>query len=257
MKTITNLNYEELIWLQKMLKIENIKDLVNQEIKLRQEFQANYNFSSTRMPKDFKKHEEQIRKMLSKLTYDDVPFLNQSSFKNVGNNNYGYIRMCDSKIYQESQNDLSKLDLFFQDERNILGYEGNYNTLNYIKVAILNHLRTNPNLKKSDLWKDAKLKKKLIMSYIHEIVEELFRIKMQVPNCRLSVENQGLRHLQNKKNTNLTYRQNLLIEALTFGSNLPDLENQNFEWASRLLFVPTKNRKKLLKEQAINDKLKR
>ena len=25
MKTITNLNYEELIWLQKMLKIENIK----------------------------------------------------------------------------------------------------------------------------------------------------------------------------------------------------------------------------------------
>ena len=86
--------------------------------------------------------------------------------------------------------------------------------------------------------KDYKERQELVKISIRNISKELLNLRLQVPNSRLSVANQGLNRTANKIGEQVTYNQKLFIQALAFGMSLEDLQKKNYEGAKRLLYVP-------------------
>jgi len=148
--------------------------------------------------------------------------------------------MIRSNIYQSGWKSLNQFEPFFKENSsNIYLYEGVFNTWNYIKTSICNKLDKEKNINtKEDLLKDYKERQELVKISIRNISKELLNLRLQVPNSRLSVANQGLNRTANKIGEQVTYNQKLFIQALAFGMSLEDLQKKNYEGAKRLLYVP-------------------
>lgn len=245
MKSLSNLSLEELKFIKEVLESEKLRNELNQEIERKTHSTVDLrNYSSSRLPEFYEEYKEKCMKLLDELTYTDVSYLIMPAITDYGNN-YGidfryHPDPTVAKIYRESHNHIRILDNLFEEKSSLIYYyEGIHNTLNYMKTYMSTMLNSGQNIEtKADLFLDFEEKKKLITTNFKSIAEYLLHVRNQVPNSRLSVNNHVLVKNANKRSGNVTHRQSLFISAIAFGSTLEKLKEENYEEATRLLFVP-------------------
>ncbi len=247
MQTLTHLKLEELMFIKKIVESNKLQEELNKIIEMRQnESLCAREYQSGRLPEFYEEYQEECYDILSKIGANDVDFL-YCSYINAGNNAGGDFRITHYKRgnltreeYYKIYTDLSCLEDFFnRDPMNIYLYEGVYNTLNYIKTSICSELRRGKVINnKDDLFAGYEEKQEIITKAIREISKELLMLRIQVPNSRLSVCNQGLYKMSKKTSEAITKSQEHFINAVAFGSSLENLKESDYSEAKRLLFVP-------------------
>lgn len=147
------------------------------------------------------------------------------------------------EIFRKTQA-LDYLDKFFMDEVNQSNYENSYHVFLYIKSFILDSLTQGS-------WNDEEIqnlcflyqnfskKQEIIKRDFSNIAEELLSERNCVPNGLLSVFNNGLTRAVHKKHGAPFSRSQMdFIDAISFGCSLENLENQNYEQAKQLIYIP-------------------
>lgn len=135
---------------------------------------------------------------------------------------------------------LAYLDEFFKDVNNCLNYQGSYTTFKYVK----NYLKTIliediPENDSELVFKNGKIKLTLATEKLIPIANELLILRNSIPNSRISVCNQGLKRTANKvPGSQISFEQQIFINAIAFGTTLEKLENDNYEDVKQLLYLP-------------------
>lgn len=135
---------------------------------------------------------------------------------------------------------LAYLDEFFKDVSNCLAFQGSFTTYKYVKNYLKDILTEE---KEEDdnalLNKDLKAKTTIVTENLVPIANELLTLRNSIPNSRISVCNQGLRKTAQKRpGSQITFEQQVFIDAIAFGTTLEKLENKNYEDAKKMLYLP-------------------
>lgn len=240
MKTLSTLSLDELKFIKEVLDKKELQEELNRLLETRQvqPFLVEQ-YQSSRLPEFYDEYKEQCSFLLSQLTYSDVKFLEVSCEKK-GNNVGGRFYFYNQEAYERASTNVGYLENVFDgNDRNIYLYEGVYNTLNYIRTYICRSLHEGKRMEsKHDLLQDYEEKLEVVSKSIKEIATELFELRLQIPNSRISVSNQALTRMTQKIGNSLTFRQEEFVDAVAFGSSLENLKNKDYKEAKRLLFVP-------------------
>lgn len=238
---LSKLSLEELHSIRKVIESQELQMELYRMIEIKEaERLIPTEYQSDRLPEFYSQYEEKCLDLLAQLNYRDVEFFQSCALRDAGNNKGGDFYSSNHGIYQTGYHSLVMFEEFFKDQRNIYLYEGAFNTLNYMKASICTTLNSGKNISsKKDLFEDYSEKEELIENSLGEIATGLLRVRMLVPNSRLSVANQGLTKTSRKVvGSQITYHQRHFIQALAFGNSLEDLKSKNYEGAKRLLYVP-------------------
>lgn len=203
-------------------------------------------YTSDRLPN----YQEQYRNLCNMLLLEQeifyYHFLHREGFNAAGNNNAGdFLQILDHNIiykkfgYKWNYN-LGYITLLFQDDKLKRDYEGTYNTLNYLINAIYKEIDFYDGRisSKERLFTDIVLRREAVEDNFLKIVEYLWQTRKSIPNSRLSVGNHGLTKNRSKSGDSLSITQQLFIDAIAYGCTLNELEDNNFEGAKRLIYVP-------------------
>lgn len=271
-----NLSREELLIIKKKLLCEiKEKQEIVCEIDKKLVDEKFSDFSSSYIPYYKKENEEACFEILSDIELNDLYFFVESFYES--GNNYRRIDYFEinnknpltdmAKIYDtaafylrnilgmtRTKNifsseriidnyevifPLSKLIEFFKISDYAYGYEKTYNNFNYIVNYIYQCLDVNPNATYNDVFKDFYDKQILVRDNFAEISSYLYSIRGD-GDLKLSVSNAGLKRNKDKVASQLTFRQQRLIEAIAFGTTLEKLKMGNYEDSKRLIYLPTK-----------------
>ena len=244
MKFLSTLSLDELKLMKEVLENKELQEELDRLLEIRQ-FQPALvkEYQSNRLPEFYSEYKEPCSSLLSQLTYNDVKFLELSAYRDSRNNASGIFSLQQQKDYYLARINVGYLETVFDgNNQNISCYEGVYNTLNYMRSSICRTLHDGIKLEsKEDLFKDYDEKFELASRSIKEIANELFELKNQIPNSRISIANQALSRMVQKTGKSITSRQKQFIDAVAFGSSLENLKNKDYSEAKRLLFVPQSN----------------
>ena len=204
------------------------------------------NYTSDRLPN----YQEQYRNLCNRLLLEQeifyYHFLHIEGFNAAGNNNAGdFLQILDHNIIYKKfgykwNYILGYITLLFQDDKLKRDYEGTYNTLNYLINAIYKEIDFYDGRisSKERLFTDIVLRREAVEDNFLKIVEYLWQTRKSIPNSRLSVGNHGLTKNRSKSGDSLSITQQLFIDAIAYGCTLNELEDNNFEGAKRLIYVP-------------------
>lgn len=238
---LSKLSLEELHSIRKIIESQELQLELSKMIKIREEERLiPMEYQSDRLPEFYSQYEEQCLDLIAQLNYGNVEFFQSRALRDAGNNKGGNLYSSNRDIYYAGCHSLILFEEFFKDPKNIYLYEGAFNTFNYIKTSICTTLNSGKNItNKTDLFKDYEEKQELIKNSLGEIAKYLLRVRMLVPDSRLSVTNQGLTKTARKVlGSQITCHQRHFIQALAFGLSMEDLKDKNYEGAKRLLYVP-------------------
>ena len=205
------------------------------------------NYTSNRLPNYQEQYRNLCNMLLMEQTILDYKFLLQEGFNAAGNNISGdfsfvlhALHNTNYKYYYKWYHNLGYISLLFQDDKLKREYEGTYNTLNYLINAIYKEIDFYDGRipSKERIFTDITLRREAIEDNFLKIVEYLWQIRKSIPNSRLSVGNHGLTKNRNKSGDSFSITQQLFIDALAYGCTLNELEDNNFEGAKRLIYVP-------------------
>lgn len=147
------------------------------------------------------------------------------------------------QLYQKSQT-LSHLDEVFKEEDNCIDYQNSYTTFKYIKnylESVLSGVGNSPKQDNELVFKDYQRKISIVTENIVPIANELLKLRNSVTGLRLSVCNQSLYRMANKKpTTKITYIQQVFIQAIAYGTTLEKLESKDYSDAKQLVYLPYK-----------------
>ena len=132
---------------------------------------------------------------------------------------------------------LSRMDEFFQISNYDYGYEKAFNNYNYIKNYIYQCLSNNPDATYDDIFRSFYDKQLLVKDKFADISSYLYAIRGD-EDLKLSVSNAGLKKNKDKLDSQLTYRQERLVEAIAFGTTLEKLQMDNYEDSKKLIYLP-------------------
>lgn len=204
-------------------------------------------YTSNRLPNYQEQYRNLCNMLLMEQTILDYKFLFQEGFNAAGNNisgDFSYVlhtlQNTNYKYYYKWYHNLGYISLLFQDDKLKKEYEGTYNTLNYLINAIYKEIDFYDGRipSKERIFTDITLRREAIEDNFLKIVEYLWQIRKSIPNSRLSVGNHGLTKNRNKSGDSFSITQQLFIDALAYGCTLNELEDNNFEGAKRLIYVP-------------------
>lgn len=136
---------------------------------------------------------------------------------------------------------LAYLDEFFKDINNCLAFQGSFTTYKYVKdylKAILIEEKEDAD-NNTLVYKDLKAKINIVTENLIPIANELLTLRNSIPNSRISVCNQGLRRTAKKiPGSQITFEQQVFINAIAFGTTLEKLKNKDYEAAKKMLYLP-------------------
>lgn len=275
---LNNMSKSELLNLKQVLlsEIKERQEIVT-EIDKKIFIGDDREFSSSYIPYYRKENEKACMKILDQIELDDLHFFVEG-FYETGNNYrridyfkdgyknpltdmasiYGisvfHLKILlnekrKKNIFSSERNDddddrevvfpLSQMDEFFQISNYDYGYEKAFNNYNYIKNYIYQCLLDNPNATYDDVFRSFYDKQLLVKDKFADISSYLYAIRGD-GDLKLSVSNAGLKKNKDKLDSQLTYRQERLIEAIAFGTTLEKLNVDNYEDSKKLLFLPRK-----------------
>lgn len=145
------------------------------------------------------------------------------------------------ELYSRIQK-LSYLDEVFKDSNNCIDYQGSYVTFQYIKSYLESVLVENNFQSDNDLiYKDYEKKINIVTENLIPIAKELLLSRDSISGARISIGNNSLAKMANKKPfSSITYQQKIFIEAIAFGTTLEELKAGNYEKAKQLIYLPYK-----------------
>lgn len=203
-------------------------------------------YRSDRLPN----YQEQYRNLCNMLLLEqeifNYNFLFREGFNAPGNNNGGDFSQvfAHNIIYKKFDYkwhyNLGYISLLFQDGGLKRDYEGTYNTLNYLINAIYKEIAFYDGRipSKERLFTDIILRREAVEDNFVKIVEYLWQTRESIPNSRLSIGNHGLTKNRSKSGDSFSITQQLFIDAIAHGCTINELEDNNFEGAKRLIYVP-------------------
>ncbi len=156
---------------------------------------------------------------------------------------YQVLRTPKESILREKEelvSNIAYLETFFQDERNILNYEGAYNTFNYIKEYLYECIEDEKSDEENKIlvFQDFTKKQEIVKKDFITIAKELLNTRKSIPNAKLAVFNRGLSQAAKKTNNIFTPPQRCFIEIIAFGSTLEKLQNKDYSQAKKLIYTP-------------------
>ena len=204
------------------------------------------NYTSDRLPNYQEQYRNLCNMLLMEQTVLDYKFLFCEGFNASGNNMCGDFSNIlpdyntNYRFYYKWNYNLGYITLLFQDDKLKRDYEGTYNTLNYLINAIYKEIDFYDGRisSKERLFTDIVLRREAVEDNFLKIVEYLWQTRKSIPNSRLSVGNHGLTKNRSKSGDSLSITQQLFIDAIAYGCTLNELEDNNFEGAKRLIYVP-------------------
>ena len=137
---------------------------------------------------------------------------------------------------------LKHLDNIFQNEQNRIDYQGTYAAFQYVKKHIEECLSTDTEENENELvWKNFDKKKIIVTENLTSIATYVLTQKSKIPGARIFINNGGLSRMTKKKQESTpTYIQERFVEAIAFGTTLEKLNQQNYEDAKQLIYIPKK-----------------
>ena len=239
-KVLSSLTTEELKEFRILLTTnrtgrDQFLEQINERIISRQEKSKviTQEFRSDRLPYYDIEKKQVVGKAIKNLNI--IPFL--SLFTNSltsGNNKVHGLNI--NRIYRTGK--LQDMEAFFTSKETRENYEGLYNTFQYIKNYIYYCAKEKDEICEEDVFKEKQKKKGIVTANLLNIATYLEEIK-EGTKLRLSIGDGSLTVSSREKTVPLTEKQEILVDALTFGMPLEKLQKGNYEDAKRLLFLPS------------------
>lgn len=264
-KYLSYCSKEELKNLKSIVENSSVKDeklLIDIDQMLEKQKILDYDFSSDNIPHYQKELEKKCNIIFNQLDFSKLFFF-MTSFCEKGNGDdfsnpnvtcdlkkyYGqYVpmfrllveqplfsrpkqSMCEGYIY------LSQIDNMFKKNYYKEHYEGSYNILNYIKNYIYLMLSIDETANLDTIFQDYSAKKLLVENNLSNISSYLIKIRENT-NLRSSLSNYGLSRNARKKCEKLTPSQEVLIDALAFGTTIDKIENKDYSDFQKILYLP-------------------
>lgn len=138
---------------------------------------------------------------------------------------------------------ISYLEEFFKDPDTIKLFPGALNTYNYIKAhlyEVVDGNSSSPIAIRDSLFEEYESKVKIVTENFHTIASELLFVRESIPKekmPRLSISNDLLKSYVRNQEYNVSRKQQLLINAIAFGTSLESLDNQDYSDSKRLIFT--------------------
>lgn len=239
-KFLDNLSIDELNDLKQLVSLDETSKrcfIEQLDRKILHKKEAEISFSSDRMSHYCDENKEKCIKLLDEFIINDLSFLANSLMSPVNRHNFfPFDKIINGKIkrFNLSITDLSD---FFDNPNNIYYHEGTYNTYNYVINHIYYLLSINENITKEEIINDWNLKKKLTEENISSIAKYILDIKNGT-KLQLSIGNRSLSNIVRFPNAPLNHNKLNVINAVSFGITMEDLENKNYDACKRLLFLP-------------------
>ena len=178
----------------------------------------------------------------------------EDELRSIGIYNYsdftlklGYVlNSSDSRVELLKTIDDSKklisLYKFFLDFENVINHQGAFYTFKYISDT-LNRILVDEDKKDMELInKDMETKKESLYDDFTKMVVKLLEFRNSIESAKLSVCNQGLNRVKDKKGRVLTHNEKVLVDAIAFGTTLDKIKEGNYEDSKSLIFVPYKKK---------------
>ena len=244
---IVNWSKKDLEKLKILIQDKDLESKIDLELIKRNknfEFISKYQYSSNRLPNYKDEYNILCNQLLFEYNLDEFKFLTTSFFERTNNKKGDFVQplygFTETNFDKKWKNNLAYLSILFQNQAFIKGYEGVYNTLNYLINSLYKEVDFYDGkiYCKKDLFSDISSRKEVVRDNFVKIVEELWQTRDKLSNSKLSICNYGLTKNRNKKDNIFSVSQEALIEAIAYGCSLNELVNNDFEGAKRLIYVP-------------------